>query len=68
MADDDTAFSWQVSGGVGYDLTARITLEGMVRYQSIMDVELTSTALGGNLNSETYLNATSGLVGLRYRF
>ena len=68
MDDVDTAFSWQVSGGVGYDLTDRITLEGMVRYQSIMDVELTSTALGGNLNSETYLNATSGLVGLRYRF
>ena len=68
MDDDDTAFSWQVSGGVGYDLTDRITLEGMVRYQSVMDVELTSTTAGGRLTSETDLNATSGLLGLRYNF
>lgn len=68
MNDDDTAFLWQVSGGVGYQMTDQITLEGMVRYQSIMDVELTSTAAGGSLGSSTDLNSTSALVGLRYRF
>ena len=68
MDDDDTAMLWQVSGGVGYDLTQNLTLEGMVRYQSVMDVELTSTAAGGSLNSSTDLDATSAQVGLRYRF
>lgn len=68
MDDDDTGFLWQVSGGVGYDLTQNLTLEGMVRYQSVMDVELTSTAAGGSVGSSTDLNATSAQVGLRYRF
>lgn len=68
MDNDDTNFAWQVSGGVGYDLTDRITLEGLVRYQSIMDVELTSTAAGGSLTSSTDLNTTSAMLGLRYRF
>lgn len=68
MNDDDTNFAWQVSGGVGYDLTDRITLEGLVRYQSIMDVGLTSTAAGGSLTSSTDLNTTSAMLGLRYRF
>jgi hypothetical protein len=39
-----------------------------VRYQSIMDVGLTSTAAGGSVSSSTDLNSTQGLVGLRYRF
>ena len=68
MNDDDTAFLWQVSGGLAYDVTDQITLEGMVRYQSIMDVELNSTAAGGGLASSTDLNSTSALVGMRYRF
>ncbi len=68
MDDDNTAFTWQLAGGVGYDLTDRLTLEGMVRYQSIMDVDLTSTVAGGSVASSTDLNSTSGLVGLRYRF
>ncbi|MEO0384488.1 MAG: outer membrane beta-barrel protein [Pseudomonadota bacterium] len=68
MDDDDTKFAWQVAGGVGYDLTSNITLEGMVRYQSIMDVGLTSTAAGGSVSSSTDLNSTQGLLGLRYRF
>ena len=66
--DDDTKFTWQVSGGVGYDLTNNLTLEGMVRYQSVMDVGLTSSGAGGATTSSTDLNSTSGLVGLRYRF
>ncbi|MFK7791553.1 MAG: outer membrane protein [Devosiaceae bacterium] len=65
MDDDDTNFTWQLAGGVGYDLTEQVTLEGMVRYQSIMDVNLTST---GGVASSTDLNNTSALVGLRYRF
>jgi hypothetical protein len=40
----------------------------MVRYQSVMDVGLTSTVAGGTVSSSTDLNSTSGLVGLRYRF
>lgn len=68
MDDDDTKFAWQLAGGVGYDLTSNLTLEGMVRYQSIMDVDLTSTAAGGSVTSSTDLNSTQGLVGLRYRF
>lgn len=68
MDDDDTNFAWQVSGGVGYDLTDHITLEGLVRYQSIMDVGLTSTAAGGTISSSTDLNTTSAMLGLRYRF
>lgn len=68
MDDDDANFAWQLSGGVGYDLTEQLTLEGMVRYQSIMDVSLTSTAAGGGVASSTDLNSTSALVGLRYRF
>lgn len=68
MDNDDTNFAWQVSGGIGYDLTDRITLEGLVRYQSIMDVELTSTAAGGSLTSSTDLNTTSAMLGMRYRF
>jgi opacity protein-like surface antigen len=68
MDDDDTKFAWQLAGGVGYDLTSNLTLEGMVRYQSIMDVGLTSTAAGGSVSSSTDLNSTQGLVGLRYRF
>lgn len=66
--DDDTKFAWQVAGGVGYDLTSNLTLEGMVRYQSIMDVGLTSSGAGGATTSSTDLNSTQGLVGLRYRF
>lgn len=68
MDDDDTNFAWQVSGGVGYDLTDHITLEGLVRYQSIMDVGLTSTVAGGSVSSSTDLNTTSAMLGLRYRF
>lgn len=68
MDDDDTNFAWQVAGGVGYDLTSNLTLEGMVRYQSIMDVGLTSTTAGGSVSSSTDLNSTQGLLGLRYRF
>jgi opacity protein-like surface antigen len=69
MDDDDTKFAWQIAGGVGYDLTSNLTLEGMVRYQSIMDVGLTSTtAAGPSVSSSTDLNSTQGLVGLRYRF
>lgn len=69
LDDDDTNFAWQVSGGVGYDLTDRVTLEGLVRYQSIMDVELASTTdLGPSVSSSTDLNTTSAMLGLRYRF
>ncbi|MFN3172465.1 MAG: outer membrane protein [Hyphomicrobiales bacterium] len=68
MDDDDTKFAWQLAGGVGYDLTSNLTLEGMVRYQSIMDVGLTSTTAGGSVSSSTDLNSTQGLLGLRYRF
>lgn len=68
MDADDTNLAWQVSGGVGYDLTSNLTLEGMVRYQSIADVELTSTVAGGSVASSTDLNSTQGLLGLRYRF
>ncbi|MBV6657532.1 MAG: porin family protein, partial [Devosiaceae bacterium] len=68
MDDSDTALVWQLSGGVGYSLTPKLTLEGMVRYQSIEDVELTSTAAGGDLDSSTDLTSTSALVGLRYGF
>jgi hypothetical protein len=58
MDDDDTKFAWQLAGGVGYDLTSNLTLEGMVRYQSIMDVGLTSTAAGGSVSSSTDFNST----------
>ncbi|MEM6710779.1 MAG: outer membrane beta-barrel protein [Pseudomonadota bacterium] len=68
MDDDGTGFAWQVAGGVGFDMTDRLTLETMVRYQSIMDVERTSTTAGGTITSETDVNSTAGLVGLRYRF
>ncbi len=65
MDDDETNFAWQIAGGVGYDLSQQLTLEGMVRYQSIMDVGL--TAVDGT-SSSIDLNNTSALVGLRYRF
>eukprot|EP00752_Nemacystus_decipiens_P018987 g17043.t1 len=68
LDDDDTNFAWQLSGGVGYDLTDRITLEGLVRYQSVMDVGLTTTAAGGSVSSSTDLNSTSAQLGIRYRF
>ena len=51
MNDRRNAMLWQVSGGVGYDLSENLTLEGIVRYQSIMDVDLTSTPAGGSLGS-----------------
>ncbi|MEM6381236.1 MAG: outer membrane beta-barrel protein [Pseudomonadota bacterium] len=68
MDDSDNAFLWQVSGGLGYDLTENLTLEGLVRYQSIMDVELTSTPASGSVGSSTDLSSTSAQVGLRYGF
>lgn len=65
MNDDDSSFVWQISGGLAVDVTQHITLEGMVRYQSIMDVEL--KALDDTI-SQTDLATTSALAGIRYRF
>lgn len=68
MDSSDASFLWQVAGGIGFDVSSNFVVETMVRYQSIMDVELTSTTLGGNLTSSTELNSIQGLVGLRYNF
>jgi opacity protein-like surface antigen len=64
---DDTAngFAWQVMGGLGYDVTSALTLEAMVRYQSIEDAELIS-ATGPASNID--LSATSLLLGARVSF
>lgn len=65
MDDRDNGFTWQVSGGVGYDVTAAITVEAMVRYQEIQGVELVSSTGPG---SDLDLSSTQLLVGARFSF
>lgn len=65
MDDTENGFAWQVSGGVGYDVTAAITVEAMVRYQEIQGVELVSAT--GPV-STIDLSSTQVLLGARFSF
>lgn len=65
MDDRDNGFAWQVSGGLGYDVTAAITLEAMVRYQEIQGVELISST---GPASTIDLSSTQVLLGARLSF
>lgn len=65
MDNTENGFAWQVSGGVGYDVTADITVEAMVRYQEILGVELVSAT--GPV-SHVDLASTQVLLGARFSF
>ena len=65
MDDDDNAFAYQLSGGVAYDINPNLTLETMVRYQGIPEVELVAN---DGSRSDADLNSTQVLLGFRYNF
>lgn len=65
MDDAGNAFAWQVMAGASVHLTKAISLEGMVRHQGVMDVELVSST--GPM-SEVDLSSTQLLFGMRYHF
>ncbi|MEM1288615.1 MAG: outer membrane beta-barrel protein, partial [Pseudomonadota bacterium] len=65
MDTGSEAFFWQIAGGLGYQVNPALTIEAMARYQSIKDVELTST---DNIDSEADLDSTQAMVGFRYSF
>jgi OmpA-OmpF porin, OOP family len=65
MNDTQNGFAWQAMGGVAYDVTQAISLEAMVRYQSIMDVELASST---GIRSSVDLASTQVLLGVRFNF
>lgn len=65
MDDTENGYAWQVMGGIGYDVTAAITVEAMVRYQEIQGVELvSSTGPASTLD----LSSTQILLGARFSF
>ncbi|MEM6381235.1 MAG: outer membrane beta-barrel protein [Pseudomonadota bacterium] len=65
MDDSNGAFAWQVMGGLAYDVTHSISVEGMVRYQSIMGVDLSSST---GPESEIDLDTTTLQLGARVAF
>ena len=65
MDDTENGFAWQVMGGVGWAVTGDLTLEAMVRYQEVWDVELVSST--GPI-SHVDLASTQVLLGARYSF
>lgn len=65
MDNTENGFAWQVSGGAGYDVSAALTVEAMVRYQEIQGVELVSTT--GPV-STLDLASTQLLLGARLSF
>lgn len=65
MDNTENGFAWQVSGGIGYDVTAAITVEAMVRYQEIQGVELVSAT--GPV-STIDLSSTQVLLGARFSY
>ncbi len=65
MDDESDGFAWQVSGGIDFDLTSNLTLEAMVRYQEILDVELVSAT---GPTSSVGVSSTHLMLGARVRF
>lgn len=65
MDDTENGFAWQVMAGVGFDVTSDLTIEAMVRYQEILDVELMSST---GPTSTLDLASTHVLLGARYSF
>ncbi|MEO0384487.1 MAG: outer membrane beta-barrel protein [Pseudomonadota bacterium] len=65
MDDTKNRLAWQVMAGVGFDVTSDLTIEAMVRYQEISDVELISST--GTI-STLDLASTHILLGARYSF
>lgn len=63
--DDDTVFAYQVSGGVGFEVTPATTIFLDYRYFATADPSF-SDVLGGGFNSEYASHNVS--VGLRYNF
>lgn len=65
MDDADNGFLWQAAAGAAYDFGSGFTLEGMVRYRSIMDIELTATS---GVESSTDIDVLQFLAGVRIAF
>lgn len=65
MDDTQNAFAWQAMAGLGFELTSSFTIEAMVRYQDISDVELVSS-IGST--SDIDLSSTQVLLGARFSF
>ncbi|MEM1284552.1 MAG: outer membrane beta-barrel protein [Pseudomonadota bacterium] len=65
MDDAGNAFAWQIMAGASVHLTDAVSLEGMVRHQSVMDVELVSST---GPTSDIDLSSTQVLFGARYHF
>lgn len=65
MDDTENGLAWQVMAGVGFDVTNELTLEAMVRYQEVTDLELVSST--GPV-STLDLASTQILLGARYSF
>lgn len=68
MNDDDVAFAFHLDAGASYDLTDMIILEARYRYFNAPDVDLTSTAAGGGVQSSTTVDSHNALVGVRVKF
>lgn len=58
-------FAWQAMAGLGYDVTTTLTLEGMVRYARLGDVELLAT---DGTASDVDLETVEVLGGIRLAF
>ncbi len=65
MNDSDTSFAWNVTAGVGYELTRNVSLELSYRYLSFTNVGLVSV---GTDASSTDVNSHQILGGVRVKF
>jgi opacity protein-like surface antigen len=59
-------FAYQVIGGLGYDLTQRLTAFVEYRYFATVDPTFNASNGGGDIDSQ--FMSHNALVGLRYHF
>lgn len=67
LDDDDSAFAWQLIGGIGFALNQQATVTLDYRYFTTT-ADVTTTADTGSVSNEVDLDSDTLTLGLRFRF